>query len=194
MGNKVAAREAMERAGLPLLPGARGKLADAAEAVAVAEKVGFPVILKASAGGGGRGMRIVYSEGEIASQFGTAHEEAEKAFGDGSIYLEKYLVEPRHIEFQVFGDHHGKVIQLGERECSIQRRHQKLIEEAPSPDAPAFTDVGSRVKKGQVLCIIEAMKLMNEIESDADGVVLKIFPQNAQAVEYGEPLFAIKAD
>jgi acetyl-CoA carboxylase biotin carboxylase subunit len=133
MGNKVAAREAMEKAGLPLLPGARGKLADAAEAVRIAEEIGFPVILKAAAGGGGRGMRIVGAASELAGQLATAGDEAEKAFGDGSIYLEKYLPDPRHIEFQVFGDHHGKVIHMGERECSIQRRHQKLIEESPSP-------------------------------------------------------------
>jgi acetyl-CoA carboxylase, biotin carboxylase subunit len=95
--------------------------------------VGYPVILKAAAGGGGRGMRIVHQEDQIRGQLATARDEAEKAFGDGSIYLEKYLVEPRHIELQVFGDRHGRAVHLGERECSIQRRHQKLIEEAPSP-------------------------------------------------------------
>jgi acetyl-CoA carboxylase, biotin carboxylase subunit len=99
----------------------------------LATEVGYPVILKAAAGGGGRGMRIVHSDADSSGQFSTAREEAERAFGDGSIYLEKYLLEPRHIEFQVFGDQHGNVIHLGERECSIQRRHQKLIEEAPSP-------------------------------------------------------------
>jgi len=109
------------------------RFADLADAGRVAAEVGYPVILKASAGGGGRGMRIVQREDQLESQFGTATEEARKAFGDGSIYLEKYLLEPRHIEFQVFGDRHGKVIHLGERECSIQRRHQKLLEEAPSP-------------------------------------------------------------
>ncbi|HYX23797.1 MAG TPA: acetyl-CoA carboxylase biotin carboxylase subunit, partial [Thermoanaerobaculia bacterium] len=96
-------------------------------------EVGYPVILKASAGGGGRGMRIVHAEEDLAGQFAAAQNEAEKAFGDGSIYVEKYLTEPRHIELQVFGDHHGRVVHLGERECSIQRRHQKLIEESPSP-------------------------------------------------------------
>jgi acetyl-CoA carboxylase biotin carboxylase subunit len=133
MGDKAKARETAMAAGVPVLPGSREPLADAAEAERTAAEVGYPVILKASAGGGGRGMRIVHSAAEIAGQFSTAHEEALKAFGDGSIYLEKYLVEPRHIEFQVFGDHHGNVVHLGERECSIQRRHQKLIEESPSP-------------------------------------------------------------
>lgn len=133
MGDKAKARQTAEAAGVPVLPGSQEPLADAEEAARLAAGVGYPVILKASAGGGGRGMRIVWEESEIASQFSTASNEAEKAFGDGSIYLEKYLVEPRHIEFQVFGDQHGNVVHLGERECSIQRRHQKLIEESPSP-------------------------------------------------------------
>jgi acetyl-CoA carboxylase biotin carboxylase subunit len=133
MGDKAKARQTAAAAGVPVLPGSREPLADAEDAQRLAAGVGYPVILKAAAGGGGRGMRIVWTDKEMASQFSTAREEAEKAFGDGSIYLEKYLVEPRHIEFQVFGDHHGRVVHLGERECSIQRRHQKLIEEAPSP-------------------------------------------------------------
>ncbi|HEY8020118.1 MAG TPA: acetyl-CoA carboxylase biotin carboxylase subunit [Thermoanaerobaculia bacterium] len=133
MGDKAKARETAMAAGVPVLPGSREPLADSAEAERVAAEVGYPVILKAAAGGGGRGMRIVGSPAEIAGQFGTASEEAERAFGDGSIYLEKYLTEPRHIEFQVFGDRHGSIVHLGERECSIQRRHQKLIEESPSP-------------------------------------------------------------
>src|ERR1700694_1300331 len=133
MGDKAQARQAATAAGVPVLPGSREPLADAAEARRRGGAVRSPVILKAAAGGGGRGMRIVAAESEIEGQFATAGEEAQKAFGDGRIYLEKYLLEPRHIEFQVFGDLHGKVIHLGERECSIQRRHQKLIEESPSP-------------------------------------------------------------
>jgi acetyl-CoA carboxylase, biotin carboxylase subunit len=133
MGDKARARQAAAASGVPVLPGSREPLEDAAEARRLAAEVGYPVILKAAAGGGGRGMRIVNSEGEIENQFATAGGEAHKAFGDGRIYLEKYLVEPRHVEFQVFGDLHGNVIHLGERECSIQRRHQKLIEESPSP-------------------------------------------------------------
>jgi acetyl-CoA carboxylase, biotin carboxylase subunit len=133
MGDKAQARQAATAAGVPVLPGSRDPLASAEEARELAAAVGYPVILKAAAGGGGRGMRIVSQAGEIESQFATASQEAEKAFGDGRVYLEKYLVQPRHIEFQVFGDLHGKVIHLGERECSIQRRHQKLLEESPSP-------------------------------------------------------------
>ncbi|MEE9562585.1 MAG: acetyl-CoA carboxylase biotin carboxylase subunit [Thermoanaerobaculia bacterium] len=133
MGDKAKARQTAAAAGVPVLPGSREPLADAAEAAKVAAEVGFPVILKAAAGGGGRGMRIVQDPDVLASQFETASQEALKAFGDGSIYLERFLMEPRHIEFQIFGDKYGRVIHLGERECSIQRRHQKLIEEAPSP-------------------------------------------------------------
>ncbi|HVF60407.1 MAG TPA: acetyl-CoA carboxylase biotin carboxylase subunit [Thermoanaerobaculia bacterium] len=133
MGDKAKARQTAVEAGVPVLPGSQEPLADLDEAKRLASEVGYPVILKASAGGGGRGMRIVGAASELAGQLATAGDEAEKAFGDGSIYLEKYLLEPRHIEFQVFGDHHGKVIHMGERECSIQRRHQKLIEESPSP-------------------------------------------------------------
>src|SRR5512140_2486931 len=133
MGNKVAAREAMEKAGLPLLPGARGKLADAEEAERVAEQVGYPVILKAAAGGGGRGMKICRDRSQVRHLFETASSEALAAFGDGSMYLERYVEQPRHIELQIVADENGHVIHLGERECSVQRRHQKLIEEAPSP-------------------------------------------------------------
>ncbi|MCM2268584.1 MAG: acetyl-CoA carboxylase biotin carboxylase subunit [Thermoanaerobaculia bacterium] len=133
MGDKAKARQTAVEAGVPVLPGSGDPLASRDEAVRLAAEVGYPVILKAAAGGGGRGMRIARSQAEVEKAFDTASNEAEKAFGDGSIYLEKYLEEPRHIEFQVFGDHHGNVIHLGERECSIQRRHQKLIEESPSP-------------------------------------------------------------
>jgi acetyl-CoA carboxylase biotin carboxylase subunit len=133
MGNKVAAREAMEKAGLPLLPGARGVLSDSAEAERIAKQVGFPVILKAAAGGGGRGMKIVREASAIRKAFEGASAEALSAFGDGSMYLERYVEEPRHIEMQIVADEHGNIIHLGERECSVQRRHQKMIEEAPSP-------------------------------------------------------------
>ncbi len=133
MGNKVAAREAMEKAGLPLLPGARGMLGGADEAERIAKEIGFPVILKAAAGGGGRGMKIVREASAVRKAFEGGSAEALAAFGDGSMYLERYVEEPRHIELQIVADEHGNVIHLGERECSVQRRHQKLIEEAPSP-------------------------------------------------------------
>jgi acetyl-CoA carboxylase biotin carboxylase subunit len=132
IGNKVAAREAMEKAGLPLLPGARGKLKDSDEAERVAEGIGYPVILKAAAGGGGRGMKICREKSQVRQLFETASTEALAAFGDGSMYLERYVEQPRHVELQMVADEHGNIIHLGERECSVQRRHQKLIEEAPS--------------------------------------------------------------
>jgi acetyl-CoA carboxylase biotin carboxylase subunit len=133
MGDKARARETAKKAGVPIIPGSEGAIRSAEEAAEVAKVIGYPVILKAAAGGGGRGMRICWAESELQVQFDTARNEAERAFGDGAVYLEKYLERPRHIEIQVFADSHGRVVHLGERECSIQRRHQKLIEESPSP-------------------------------------------------------------
>jgi acetyl-CoA carboxylase biotin carboxylase subunit len=132
MGDKARARRAMKKAGVPVLPGSDGPVPSEEQAVKVAGELGYPVIIKAVAGGGGRGMRVVRSGDELSKAFRTAMREAEAAFGVGDVYLEKYVENPRHIEIQVLGDHHGNVIHLGERECSIQRRHQKLIEEAPS--------------------------------------------------------------
>ncbi len=132
MGDKANARRIAVEAGVPVLPGSTDPLPSAADAKRLADEIGYPVILKASAGGGGRGMRIVEDAEDVERQFTTASEEASRAFGDGAMYLEKYLVSPRHVEFQIFGDHEGTVIHLGERECTIQRRHQKLLEESPS--------------------------------------------------------------
>jgi acetyl-CoA carboxylase biotin carboxylase subunit len=132
MGDKSLARRTVAAAGVPTVPGSPGPIETLDEALAFAKKAGYPVILKASAGGGGRGMRIARDERELSGAFDTARAEAETAFGNAEVYLEKYLEEPRHIEFQVFGDTHGNLRHIGERECSIQRRHQKLIEEAPS--------------------------------------------------------------
>jgi acetyl-CoA carboxylase biotin carboxylase subunit len=132
MGEKEKARAAMKQHGVPILPGSDGVVASAEEAREWARTVGFPVILKATAGGGGRGMRIVRDEDELPALYRQAQSEASAAFGNGDLYLEKYVEHPRHIEFQVLADEHGKVVSLGERECSIQRRHQKLIEESPS--------------------------------------------------------------
>ena len=132
MGEKEKARAAMKRVGVPILPGSDGIVQSADEALEWAKSIGFPVIVKASAGGGGRGMRIIRSADELPNQFHAAQSEAAGAFGNGDLYMEKYIERPRHIEFQVLADEHGNVISLGERECSIQRRHQKLVEEAPS--------------------------------------------------------------
>jgi acetyl-CoA carboxylase, biotin carboxylase subunit len=132
MGEKEKARAAMKKAGVPILPGSEGVLTSDGEAMEWAKNVGFPVIIKASAGGGGRGMRIVRNEEELPGLFQAAQSEAAAAFGNGDLYMEKYVEHPRHIEFQVLGDAYGTVVSLGERECSIQRRHQKLLEESPS--------------------------------------------------------------
>jgi acetyl-CoA carboxylase biotin carboxylase subunit len=132
MGDKSLARRTVAAVGVPTVPGSPGPVESVDEALAFARKAGYPVILKASAGGGGRGMRVARDERELSGAYDTARAEAEKAFANSDVYLEKYLDAPRHIEFQIFGDTHGNIQHLGERECSIQRRHQKLIEEAPS--------------------------------------------------------------
>ena len=132
MGEKEKARQTMKRARVPILPGSDGVLQSEDEALKWALSIGFPVILKASAGGGGRGMRVIRSEPELPQLYQAAHTEAANAFGNGDLYMEKFIEHPRHIEFQILADEYGSVVSLGERECSIQRRHQKLIEEAPS--------------------------------------------------------------
>ena len=132
MGDKAAARRAMSGVGVPIVPGT-DVLTEPEEALEAAREIGFPVLVKASAGGGGKGMRVAKDADDFVRQFGMARNEAAAAFGDESVYVEKYLARPRHIEFQILGDQHGRVVHLGERDCSIQRRHQKLIEEAPSP-------------------------------------------------------------
>ena len=132
MGSKTAARALAIKSSVPIVPGSGGALASAAQAREAAEEFGYPVLLKASAGGGGKGMRVVREAGEIDAAFGAAAREAKAAFGDDSIYLEKYISQPRHVEIQILADSHGNVLSLGERECSLQRRHQKMVEEAPS--------------------------------------------------------------
>ncbi len=132
MGNKTAARQRMLKAGVPVVPGTDESIADIDQALVVAQKIGFPLLIKASAGGGGKGMRRVDKKQDFKSAVESAQREAGSAFGDSSVYIEKYVDQPRHIEFQILADNHGNVIDLGERECSIQRRHQKIIEEAPS--------------------------------------------------------------
>jgi acetyl-CoA carboxylase, biotin carboxylase subunit len=152
LGDKARAKKAMKKAGVPMLPGSDGPVTGEEHALKVVKEIGYPIIVKAVAGGGGRGMRVVRSAGELANALRTATREAEAAFGNGDVYIEKYLESPRHIEFQIIGDHHGNVVHLGERECSIQRRHQKLIEEAPSP---ALSD---KIRKKMGSVVVDAAK------------------------------------
>ncbi|HYW65175.1 MAG TPA: acetyl-CoA carboxylase biotin carboxylase subunit, partial [Candidatus Dormibacteraeota bacterium] len=149
MGEKDRARREMKAAGLATIPGSDGVVEGEEQLGKEAQRIGFPLILKAAAGGGGRGMRMVRAKEELLAAYQTARSEAQQAFGTPDVYMEKYLQHPRHIEFQVLGDQHGKVIHLGERECTIQRRHQKLIEETPSPvmDAKRRKEIGTRVVK-----------------------------------------------
>jgi acetyl-CoA carboxylase, biotin carboxylase subunit len=145
MGDKSTAKKTMQNAGVPTVPGSNGLLRDEDEALVLAKEIGYPVMIKATAGGGGRGMRLVREESELVRLFQAAQGEAEAAFGNGGVYLEKFIECPRHIEFQILADSHGNVIHLGERDCSIQRRHQKLLEEAPS----AILNPQLRDKMGQ---------------------------------------------
>jgi acetyl-CoA carboxylase biotin carboxylase subunit len=149
MGEKDRARREVKAAGLPTVPGSDGIVEGEEQLAKEAAKIGYPLILKASAGGGGRGMRIVRSQDELLSMYQTARSEAQQAFGTPDVYAEKFIEHPRHIEFQVLGDQHGKVIHLGERECTIQRRHQKLLEESPSPvmDPKRRKELGAKVVK-----------------------------------------------
>jgi acetyl-CoA carboxylase, biotin carboxylase subunit len=146
MGSKTQARQAMERAGIPIVPGTSRGLDSFEQAEQVAARIGYPVMLKAAAGGGGKGMRLVHSERDLKSALEGARSEAERSFGDGEVYIEKAIVNPRHIEMQIFADEHGNTVYLGERECSLQRRHQKVVEEAPSP----IVDADMRRRMGEV--------------------------------------------
>ena len=170
LGDKARAKKAMRKAGVPMLPGSDGPVTGEEQALKVAKDVGYPVIVKAVAGGGGRGMRVVRNANDLPQALRTAQREAEAAFGNGDVYIEKYLESPRHIEFQIIGDHHGNVVHLGERECSIQRRHQKLIEEAPSP---ALSD---KIRKKMGSVVVDAAKAVQytnagtfEFLMDGDG-------------------------
>ena len=134
-GDKALARETMRKAKVSIIQGSKGVISDQAEALRVAKKLGYPIIIKAKAGGGGKGMKVAHNDGKLVTAFLTAQAEAEAAFGDRGVYIEKYINEPRHIEFQILADRHGNTIHLGARDCSVQRRHQKLIEESPAPGA-----------------------------------------------------------
>jgi acetyl-CoA carboxylase biotin carboxylase subunit len=155
MGDKVTAKETMIKAGVPVVPGSNGLLKNLKEGIKVAKKVGYPIMLKATAGGGGKGMRIIREEADFENQWNSARQEAKAAFGNDGMYIEKFVEEPRHIEFQIIGDQFGTVVHLSERDCSIQRRHQKLVEEAPSP----FLDQELRDKMGEAA--IKAGKCIN---------------------------------
>ena len=169
MGDKAKAREMMITAGIPVVPGSEGTVKSIGEAYKIAEHIGYPIILKASAGGGGRGMRVAYTKEELSDAFQTASSEALSAFGDGSMYIEKYIENPRHIEFQILGDTFGNVIHLGERDCSLQRRHQKVLEESPSP---ALSDE-LREKMGNM-----AIKAAKAVGYQNAGTVEFILDQN----------------
>ncbi len=147
MGDKIAAKDAMIRTGVPCVPGSDGGVANVEDAKRIAADIGFPVIVKASSGGGGRGMKVALTADDIETAFRTARTEAKAAFGDDAVYIEKYLQKPRHIEIQVIADTHGNVVHLGERDCSLQRRHQKVFEEAPSPalSESERSEIGKRV-------------------------------------------------
>jgi acetyl-CoA carboxylase biotin carboxylase subunit len=147
MGDKIEAKETAKRLGIPVVPGSDGAVTTEEQAAKIAKEMGYPVLIKAAAGGGGRGMKVARSADELATALGTARSEAKAAFGDDSVYIEKYLQKPRHIEIQVFGDGKGNAIHLGERDCSLQRRHQKVFEESPSPalNAEARKKIGETV-------------------------------------------------
>jgi len=162
MGDKITAKETMIKAKVPVVPGSDGAVKSAKEGIKSANEIGYPVILKATAGGGGKGMRIVYSDDEFEDQLSKAQIEAAASFGNDMMYMEKYIEEPRHIEIQIIGDQHGQVVHLSERDCSIQRRHQKLVEESPSP----FMDDKLRDKMGKA-----AIKAGKSINYEGAGTV-----------------------
>ncbi len=162
MGDKIESKKAAAAAHVSTVPGHLGVITDATHAVQIAGEIGYPVMIKASAGGGGKGMRIAHSQAEVAEGFARARSEAQSSFGDDRVFIEKFIVDPRHIEIQVLGDKHGNVIYLGERECSIQRRNQKVVEEAPSP----LLDAATRQKMGE-----QAVALAKAVGYDSAGTV-----------------------
>src|SRR5207248_3532506 len=162
MGDKIESKKLAQKAGVSTVPGYLHAIADAEEAVKIAQKVGYPVMIKASAGGGGKGMRIAYNDAETREGFRSARGEAKSSFGDERVFIEKFIEEPRHIEIQVLADAHGNCLHLGERECSIQRRHQKVIEEAPSP----FLDAKTRKAMGE-----QAVQLAKAVKYKSAGTV-----------------------
>ena len=162
MGDKIESKKAAARAKVSTVPGHLGVIEDDIQAIAIAEQIGYPVMIKASAGGGGKGMRIAFAKSEVAENFARARSEAKSSFGDDRVFIEKFITDPRHVEIQVLGDKHGNVIYLGERECSIQRRNQKVIEESPSP----LLDAETRAKMGE-----QAVALAKAVGYDSAGTV-----------------------
>ena len=162
MGDKIESKKAAAKAKVSTVPGHLGVIEDERQAVRIAQEIGFPVMIKASAGGGGKGMRIAHSSDEVAEGFARARSEAKSSFGDDRVFIEKFIVDPRHVEIQVLGDKHGNVIYLGERECSIQRRNQKVLEEAPSP----LLDEAARARMGE-----QAVALAKAVGYDPAGTV-----------------------
>lgn len=177
MGDKSVARETMQAAGVPVTPGSEGLLADKEDALKLAREIGYPVLIKASAGGGGKGMRVAHNDVSLAQAFMTARAEAERAFGNPDLYMEKFVESARHIEVQIIADQHGNVVQLGERDCSIQRRHQKLIEEAPSPAIDAQT----RAMLGNT-----AVKAAQAVNYEGAGTIEFLFDEKAEAFYFME--------
>jgi len=171
MGDKVVAKETMHKCGVPLTPGGKGVIHTKEEALSVAKKIKYPVIIKAAAGGGGKGMRICHNDVTLVSSFSMAQKEAEVSFGNGNVYIEKYIEDPHHVEFQILGDHYGNIIHLGERDCSIQRRHQKLLEETPSP----ALDAKLRKKMGEV-----AVKAAKSVNYRGAGTIEFLLDKNGQ--------------
>jgi acetyl-CoA carboxylase, biotin carboxylase subunit len=195
MGEKDRARREMKTAGLPTIPGSDGVVEGEGQLAKEAHRVGYPLILKAAAGGGGRGMRVVKSEQDLLAAYQTARSEAQQAFGTPDVYMEKFLEHPRHIEIQVLGDQHGRVIHLGERECTIQRRHQKLVEESPSPvlDAKRRKELGGKVTRA-----LEKIGYTNagtvEFLMDTDGAIYFIEMNTRIQVEHPVTEFVTGVD
>ncbi len=177
MGDKAKAKAIMEASGVPVVPGSAGVIDSVAEAQKTVEQIGLPIIMKATAGGGGKGMRIVYEKNELEKAFNFAAAEAQQAFGDSRVYIEKYISSPKHIEVQVLGDRHGNVVHLFERDCSIQRRHQKLVEEAPSP----CVDKETREIMGEI-----AVKAAKSVDYDSAGTIEFLFDQDAKEFYFME--------
>jgi acetyl-CoA carboxylase biotin carboxylase subunit len=193
MGDKLASRKAVEEAGVPVIPGSKGALESSRDLERLAQSIGFPILLKASAGGGGKGMRIIRNGEEIPSAFSSASGEAASAFGNPTVYAERYIEKPRHIEVQVFGDRFGNLVYLGERECSIQRRHQKLIEECPSPIVdPAFrAEIGEAAVRVARIAQYENAGTVEFLVDDSDSTLRYYFLEMNTRLQVEHPVTEI---